>query len=406
VIEAEAIVSHNGRGTLPDGWRWARLGEVCEERTGVRDPREEPNKLFRYVDITSVDNKAKRIVDAKTLLGKDAPSRARQVMRTADVIVSTTRPNLNAVALVPSELDDEVCSTGFCVLRPKSELNSNYLFAFVQSRDFVERLCKLVNGALYPSVTDKQLREQIISLPPLAEQARIAAILNDQMAAVERARAAASTQLQAAKALPAAHLRMIFNGSDTQMWPRRRLGEVCKFVGGTQPPKGTFKYSPQPGYVRLVQIQDFRRTDVPVYIPEEEASRRFETHDVMIGRYGPPVFQILRGLSGAYNVALMKTVPINGLLKEYLFYLLQEPTIQHAVITQSQRSAGQSGVQKTFLETLLVPIPSEPEQRRVVNHLDERIAAAEQTRKALEDQLTTINKVPAALLRRGFSGEL
>src|SRR5688572_27584092 len=87
-----------------------------------------------------------------------------------------------------------------------------------------------------------------------------------------------------------------------------KLGDVCSFIGGSQPPKSTFKTAPGPGYIRLVQIQDFRRSDFDVYIPIDEARRTFGVNDVMIGRYGPPVFQILRGLSGAYNVALMKAV--------------------------------------------------------------------------------------------------
>src|SRR5207244_9136718 len=126
-----ALNPQNTERELPDGWHWVRLDEVCEHKTGVREPRREAEKPVRYVDITSVDIKAKRIVEAKTVLGKDAPSRARQVIRSADVVVSTTRPNLNAVALVPPELDDQICSTGFCVLRAKPGLDSDYLFASV-----------------------------------------------------------------------------------------------------------------------------------------------------------------------------------------------------------------------------------------------------------------------------------
>ena len=65
---------------------------------GDMRPRADPTKPFTYIDISSVDNQAKRIVAPKTLLGAEAPSRARQVVQTNDVLVSTTRPNLNAVA--------------------------------------------------------------------------------------------------------------------------------------------------------------------------------------------------------------------------------------------------------------------------------------------------------------------
>lgn len=201
----------------PEAHQWPRkrLGDVCEEKTGTRDPRLEPDKMFRYVDITGVDNIAKRIVVAKTLIGKNAPSRARQVIRAGDTIVSTTRPNLNAVALVPPELNSEVCSTGFCVLRARDGLDRLYLFAFVQSPDFVRALSDLVRGALYPAVTDKEVLAQTIPFPPPSEQQRITAMLSDQMAAAERTRKTLEEQLYTINRLPAALLRRAFSGEIT-----------------------------------------------------------------------------------------------------------------------------------------------------------------------------------------------
>lgn len=186
-------------------------------------------------------------------------------------------------------------------------------------------------------------------------------------------------------------------------WRWVKLGDVCKVAGGSQPPKSTFSYEPQPDYIRLVQIQDFRRDDSAVYIPKELAKRIFEKDDVMIGRYGPPVFQILRGLSGAYNVALMKATPNEGMTKDYLYFLLQEPSIQSAVIGQSRRAAGQSGVQRTFLESLLIPLPPIAEQKRIVGILRDRLAAVDQARQATQAQLEAAQALPAAYLRQIFN---
>ncbi len=205
---------HNLKNTtkLPDGWRWVRLGDVCEEKTGTRDPRLQPVDAFCYVDITSVDNNQKRILDTCVLLGKDAPSRARQIINTGDVIVSTTRPNLNAVALVPHKLDNQICSTGFCVLRPKKELERDFLFAYVRYPDFVKSLSDLVKGALFPAVTDKQVKAQVISLPPLPEQKRITAIIDGQLAEAEKLKKSVEDQLDTIKSLPTALLHRTFEG--------------------------------------------------------------------------------------------------------------------------------------------------------------------------------------------------
>jgi type I restriction enzyme S subunit len=197
---------------LPDGWRWVNLGKVCERKTGIRDPRIEPDTVFQYVDITSVNNTQKCITKARPIIGKDAPSRARKVIRVNDVIVATTRPNLNAVAQVPLELDDQICSTGFCVLRSGMEILPDYLFAFVRHESFIEALTDLVKGALYPAVNDGHVMAQPIPLPPLVAQRRLAAALREQMTAVEKTRAAVEEELNTINAMPAALLRRAFNG--------------------------------------------------------------------------------------------------------------------------------------------------------------------------------------------------
>jgi type I restriction enzyme S subunit len=126
------------------------LGELTEPKIDQSGPP--PTGEFVYVDISTVDNKAKRIVDPKLLLVSSAPSRARQRLRAGDVLVSMTRPNLNAVALVPPELDGAIGSTGFHVLRARDGVVPQWLYYGVQSRQFVGAMSELVQGALYPAV--------------------------------------------------------------------------------------------------------------------------------------------------------------------------------------------------------------------------------------------------------------
>ncbi len=187
-----------------------QLGELCNRDIQLIDPKCEPDKQFWYIDISAVDNTVKRITNPQIVTGKLASVRARQVVQTNDVIVSTTRPNLNAVALVPAEYGGEICSTGFCVLRCGPELDPQYLFAFVQSRLFVDALTELVQGALYPAVTDRQVFAQSIPWVPLENQRRIATQLKAQLGAVEEARQAAQAQLEEIQRLPARLLAQAF----------------------------------------------------------------------------------------------------------------------------------------------------------------------------------------------------
>ncbi|MEX0789164.1 MAG: restriction endonuclease subunit S, partial [Actinomycetota bacterium] len=150
---------------------------------------------FTYIDLASVDQTAKTIEKPKRLRVADAPSRARQLIQAGDVLVSTVRPNLNAVALVSSQFSGATASTGFCVLRPNSfMLHGRYLFHWVKNPRFVSGLMSLATGASYPAVSDKQIKGTTIPLPPLAEQRRIAEVL-DRADALRAKRRAALAQL-------------------------------------------------------------------------------------------------------------------------------------------------------------------------------------------------------------------
>ena len=120
------------------------------------NPCREGAGTFTYVDISSVDQVARAVTQSTTVATSEAPSRARQLIAAGDVLVSTVRPNLNAVAYVGPNLDGATASTGFCVLRPRpDELDGRYLFHWVQSRQFIGHLVQLATGASYPAVSDK-----------------------------------------------------------------------------------------------------------------------------------------------------------------------------------------------------------------------------------------------------------
>ncbi len=161
------------------------LGELTEPKIEQSGPP--ASGEFVYVDISSVDNQAKRIVEPKQLAASAAPSRARQRLRAGDVLVSMTRPNLNAVALVPPELDGAIGSTGFHVLRGREGVLPQWLYYGVQTRDFVGSMSELVQGALYPAVRPKDIRTFEFDVPPLDDQRRIVAEIEKQVSRLDEA---------------------------------------------------------------------------------------------------------------------------------------------------------------------------------------------------------------------------
>ncbi len=174
-----------------------RIGDLVEKVATWNPRNEAKGELIRYVDISSVSQTEKIVTVPEPIPGGDAPSRARQLVRTGDIIVSTVRPNLNAVATIPEELDGATASTGFSILRAqRKKLSSAYLFHWVRSPTFVSTMMQQASGQSYPAVSDRIVKSSEILLPPLEEQRRIAAIL-DQADALRRLRRRALDRLNA-----------------------------------------------------------------------------------------------------------------------------------------------------------------------------------------------------------------
>lgn len=153
-------------------------------------------------------------------------------------------------------------------------------------------------------------------------------------------------------------------------WGAFAIGDLVKFEGGSQPPRSEFIHSEQDGYVRLIQIRDYKTDEYKTYIPVDKARKFCDETDVMIGRYGPPIFQILRGLKGAYNVALIKASPKRkGLLKDYLYYYLKNETLFLLIDRLSRRTSGQTGIDMDALNGFPFPLPPIGEQKAILDIL-------------------------------------
>ncbi|MBU9844655.1 restriction endonuclease subunit S [Rahnella ecdela] len=154
-------------------------------------------------------------------------------------------------------------------------------------------------------------------------------------------------------------------------WEVKTINDVATFSGGAQPSKEFFSSKPKKGYIRLIQIRDYKTSEYETYIPEILAKKKCTENDIMIGRYGPPIFQILRGIQGAYNVALIKAVPTTMIEKEYLYYFLKTNKLFVLMDGLSQRSSGQTGIELPALKSYPVPLPTKLEQTAIANVLSD-----------------------------------
>ncbi len=163
-------------GLMPESWVVKRIEDIVE-KTSQKNMRKKPDVQFKYIDVSSISNDSFKITGSTTYKGSEAPSRARKIVRTNDILFATVRPTLKRIAYVGNEFDGEICSTAFCVLRGTPTLSSRYLYYYVQRDSFIESLGKFQRGANYPAVTDGNVKDQLIPFPTIEEQKDIADVL-------------------------------------------------------------------------------------------------------------------------------------------------------------------------------------------------------------------------------------
>lgn len=150
------------------------------------------------------------------------------------------------------------------------------------------------------------------------------------------------------------------------------LVDICDFQGGTQPPKDEWIDHEEPGYIRMLQIRDFTQSEKNniEYVKDTSNLKKCTPDDILIGRYGASVGKILTGLSGAYNVAIVKTVPNKEkVCPQFLFHYFNAPYFQNHISSVGSRAA-QAGFNKDDLGKLYFPLLPLDEQRRIAAVLD------------------------------------
>lgn len=150
-----------------------------------------------------------------------------------------------------------------------------------------------------------------------------------------------------------------------------KLTDVCYFQGGSQPPKNQWSDEPREGYIRMLQIRDFTQDNSKVeYVKITNSTKKCEEKDILIARYGASIGKILTGLSGTYNVAMMKVIIDEKIVdRKFIYNFLKSDVFQNYIKNVGQRAA-QAGFNKEELSKININLPTLKEQKNVAKELD------------------------------------
>lgn len=159
-----------------------KLSEYIKLNEDTKNPKTLKQDYFTYVDIDAVENGTGKISFNKRVESQKAPSRARRIAHDKSILLSTVRPYLKAFAYIDNELENTIYSTGFAIIRSINEnkLLSKYLYyLFMYNENLMEQMKAAMPKGQYPSINDKDIRNFTIPIPPIKEQEKIVAQIEE-----------------------------------------------------------------------------------------------------------------------------------------------------------------------------------------------------------------------------------
>lgn len=382
---------------VPENWCWIK-GFALFEPMETKKPKGE---IFRYIDIDSIDNKRQVVTEPKSLLVKDAPSRASRGLAEGDTVFSLVRPYLKNIAYIDSTISDAIASTGFFVCRTPETIASKYIYNLMISPYVVDGLNQYMKGDNSPSIRKDDIDKFAYPIPPFAEQQRIVDRIESIFAKLDEAKEKAQDVVDGFELRKSAILHKAFtgeltakwreeNGVSFDSWEHKTIGDIIKVSSG----KALTSKNMNP------------EGKIPVYggngITGYHDESNVESETVVIGRVGfycGSVHYISEPAWVTDNALIVynKTeININ-----YLVYLLK-----YSDLRQNDSSTAQPVVSGSKIYPISVHTCLYDEQFEIVQILDNLLAKEQQAKEAAEAVLEQIDTMKKAVLARAFRGEL
>jgi type I restriction enzyme S subunit len=409
---------------LPAGWKWVRLGDVCEHITKGSTPT---TYGYSWQDAGIVFLRSECVLSSglslkgSMCISSDAHAyMERSQVTSGDILIRITGA-IGSACVVPNELKTANINQHIARIRlvDEAEIDTNYLASALISPAVIKGLYDIQRGSTHPHLSLAQVRDIAIPYPSLGEQKRIAAILNEQMAAVEKAKKAAEERLEAAKALPAAFLRDVFEGDSLISFPNKQFANLFRFQNGFAFKSTDFVETGVP-VIKMANVKRDNSCDldnVPTsYLPLKylDAYRAFQANegDVLVNltNNNPEFLGVMGRYAYIYPALVNQRVAVlrdidSSITPEYIFMLLLSPQFRkHA--TTNYSGGLQKNTSTEYLASFDAPLPPVSAQIQLTNQFEDVLRLSTELVDSATEELDTIETLPASLLRKAFSGEL
>ena len=368
-----------------------KLGDLCNQSKG--QIKELPETVIDYIDISSVDNESKTITGYQTMTFAESPSRARKRVKKGNILVSTVRPNLNAVAIMEENTPNvSVASTGFCILDCKDNTDPRFVFNFCKSKAFIDDMVSQATGASYPAVSDKIVRSALVPAYSYEKQKEIGIIRDKASLIIEKRR----KELKELDDLIKAQFVEMFVSKN---YPRVDLDSLSLGKGEYGAQSASVEYDPsRPRYVRITDINDDGSLNEDYVCSsniEDDETYKLTYGDFCFARMGATVGktyaykrgnQIFAGYLIRYKLRLDRIIP------EYLYEFTRLDEYWNWVLL-NQSGAAQPGINAKKYGSLMVPVAPLEEQQEFAEFVKQVDKSKAATQRSLDEAQTLYNSL-------------
>ncbi len=402
-------------GVMKAGWQMKRLGEICL----IQPPKSEARKNLKNSDLVSfvpmesmgIDQK---YFDTSKVRALEEVAGSYTYFADGDVLLAKITPCFeNGKLGIAQNLKNGVGfgSSEYIVFRGAESLHNQFLYYFLSRKTFREEGAKRMAGAVgHKRVTKEFIENTLIPLPPLPEQQRIVAILDEAFEGIATATANAKKNLLNARELFESTVQSAF-ANKGEGWLDKTIKEITSLLGDGL--HGTPKYTDGGEYyfVNGNNLDDgkivFKESTKRVSATEYEKHKKNLTERTILvsinGTLGNVAFynneKIILGKSACYFNLL------DGVDKHFIKYIISSPYF----LQYSHREATGATIKNVSLKSMRefkVPLPSLTEQNTIVAKLDELSTETKKLEAIYQQKLVALDELKKSVLNQAFAGEL
>ena len=422
-------------GKCAEHWVFKPIKYCCSLNSRVLPEKTDAKNVFRYIDISSVESNGNWQASEPMSFDK-APSRARRVIQDGDILISTVRTYLLAITYIPKVNDNLICSTGFAVLSPHREIDSEFLSYWVRSNYFVDEIMARSVGVSYPAINTSDIgnlpvpcldlnSQKHISDFLYRETTRIDSLIEKKQRQIEllKEKRAALISYAVTKGLdPEAKMKdsgIKWLGEIPENWKRVALKRICALVGRigfrgystndiVDEKEGAITLSPSNMKNDNLLLQECTYISWEKYYESPEIMVR--PHDILIVKTGSSFGKVtyVKGKDIDYpttinpQIMILKKIVIDP---KFLFYVLASAPYQDYFKIMNTGSTIPTMTQEA-VGSVIVPAPPLITQQKIVDFLDSETIHIDNIINKIEISIELLNEYQIALISAAVTGKI